>query len=141
MADGAIGYLENEEENLKIFQVVSKALKQDGKHFMDIMNGGYAEAHFPCKLWDAGEKGLILSNFEWDAKKKTLVYGQVDYPYGEALYEPDMQEGNPIRLYTQEEIEAIFAELNMNVFDCHTGFGGTPASDHHSQLMMCSQKQ
>lgn len=27
MADGAVGYLENEEENLKIFDVVSKALK------------------------------------------------------------------------------------------------------------------
>ena len=27
MADGAIGYLENEEENLKIFRVISEALK------------------------------------------------------------------------------------------------------------------
>ena len=31
------------------------------KHFMDIMNGSYAQTHFPCKLWDAGEKGLTLS--------------------------------------------------------------------------------
>lgn len=52
MADGAIGYLENEEENLKIFRVISKALKTGGIHFMDIMNGSYAETHFPCKLWD-----------------------------------------------------------------------------------------
>lgn len=141
MADGAIGYLENEEENLKIFQVVSRALKQGGKHFMDIMNGSYAESHFPCKLWDAGEKGLTLSNFEWDAKTKTLIYGQTDYFYGEALYKPDMQEGNPIRLYTRKEIEAILAELNMHVFDCYADFGGTPASDDHIQLMVCSQKQ
>ena len=42
MADGAIGYLENEEENLKIFRIISKALKPGGKHFMDIMNGSYA---------------------------------------------------------------------------------------------------
>ncbi|MDO4515091.1 MAG: class I SAM-dependent methyltransferase, partial [Lachnospiraceae bacterium] len=119
MADGAIGYLENEEENLKIFRVVSNALKPGGKHLMDIMSGNYAASHFPCKLWDAGEKSLTLSNFEWDAKTKTLIYGQVDYPYGEALYKPDMQQGNPIRLYTQEEIEAIFAELKMNVFDCY----------------------
>ena len=52
MADGAIGYLENEEENLKIFRVISEALKPGGRHFMDIMNGSYAETHFPCKLWD-----------------------------------------------------------------------------------------
>lgn len=25
---------------------------------MDIMNGSYAQTHFPCKLWDAGERDL-----------------------------------------------------------------------------------
>ncbi len=43
MADGAIGYLENDTENRKIFHSVSKALKHGGKYFMDIMNGGYAD--------------------------------------------------------------------------------------------------
>lgn len=141
MADGAIGYLENEEENLKIFHIVSKALKPGGKHFMDIMNGSYAESHFPCKLWDAGENCLTLSNFEWDAEKKILIYGQVDYPYGETLYKPDMREGNPIRLYTREEIESIFSALKMNVLHCYSDFAGTSASDNHIQLMVCSQKQ
>ena len=42
MADGAIGYLEDDEENHKIFSVIAKALKKGGKHFMDIMNGSYA---------------------------------------------------------------------------------------------------
>lgn len=72
-------------ENMKIFEVVSNALKKGGKHFMDIMNGSYAEKHFPCKLWDEGEKCLTLSTFEWDKKSKILLYGQVDYPYREPL--------------------------------------------------------
>jgi len=46
-----------------------------------------------CKLWDAGEKGLTLSAFEWEEDRKTLIYGQVDYMYGEALYKPEMKEG------------------------------------------------
>ena len=81
MADGAIGYLEDDGENHKIFSVIAKALKNGGKHFMDIMNGSYAQTHFPCKLWDAGEKGLTLSAFEWEKDRKTLIYGQVDYIY------------------------------------------------------------
>ena len=76
MADGAVGYLENDEENEKIFRVLAKALKPGGKHFMDIMNGGYADSHFPCKQWDAGEKGLTLSAFEWDSATRTLLYGR-----------------------------------------------------------------
>ena len=81
------------------------------KHFMDIMNGSYAQTHFPCKLWDAGEKGLTLSAFEWEKDRKTLIYGQVDYMYGEALYKPEMKEGNPIRLYSLDEITEIFCKL------------------------------
>ena len=81
MADGAIGYFEDDGENHKIFSVIAKALKNGGKHFMDIMNGSYAQTHFPCKLWDAGEKELTLSAFEWEKDRKTLIYGQVDYMY------------------------------------------------------------
>ena len=58
---------------------------------MAIMNGSYAQTHFPCKLWDAGEKGLTLSAFEVGEDRKTLIYGQVDYMYGEALYKPEMR--------------------------------------------------
>ena len=46
MADGAIGYLEDDGENHKIFSVIAKALKNGGKHFMDIMNESYAQTHF-----------------------------------------------------------------------------------------------
>lgn len=140
MADGAIGYLENDEENLKIFKVVSKALKHGGKHFMDIMNGSYAETHFPCKLWDEGEKYLTLSNFEWDSKTKTLLYGQLDYRYGEPLPKPEMTEGNPIRLYSLSEIKDIFSSLGMKVSESYADFSGKPSSDNDIQLMICSEK-
>ena len=41
MADGAIGYLENDTENNKIFAIIARALKPGGRHFMDIMNADY----------------------------------------------------------------------------------------------------
>lgn len=141
MADGAVGYLENEEENLKIFSVVSKALKSGGKHFMDIMNGAYATTHFPCKLWDAGEKCLTLSNFEWDETTKTLIYGQLDFPYGEALPMPIMEEGNTIRLYSLSEIKGIFDGFGMTVYENYADFTGKPSSGNSIQLMVYSQKR
>ena len=139
MADGAIGYLEDDEENKKIFAVVAKALKKGGKHFMDIMNGGYAETRFPCKLWDAGEQCLTLSEFEWDRENKTLLYGQIDYPYGEALSKPEMKEGNPIRLYTLGEVSDIFMGLGMKVCETYADFTGRPASDNDIQMMVYSR--
>ena len=140
MADGAVGYLENDYENLRIFSVVSKALRSGGKHFMDIMNGSYAETHFPCKMWDAGEKCLTLSNFEWNSDTKTLIYGQLDYLYGNPLPEPVMEEGNTIRLYSLSEIDRIFAKLGIRVCKSYADFSGKPSSDNDIQLMVCSRK-
>lgn len=141
MADGAIGYLENETENEKIFAVVSRALKRGGRHFMDIMNGGYADIHFPCRLWEAGEKCLTLSAFEWDRETRTLLYGQLDYAYGAPLSKPDMTEGNPIRLYTLAEITALLSSVGMEVTGSYADFGGKPASDGDIQLLVCSEKK
>ena len=97
MADGAIGYLENDTENQKIFSSVSEALKHGGKHFMDIMNGSYADRHFPCRLWEAGKRCLTLSEFEWNAKTRTMLYGQLDFEYGQPILKPNICEGNPIK--------------------------------------------
>ena len=98
MADGVIGYLESDRENLKIFSAAAKALKHGGRHFMDIMNGSYADRHFPCRLWEAGKNCLTLSEFEWDRKTRIMLYGQRDFAYGQPITKPDIREGNPIRL-------------------------------------------
>lgn len=140
MADGAIGYLENDDENQKVFEVVARALKKGGKHFMDIMNGEYAESHFPCKLWDAGDKGLTLSAFEWNAERKTVLYGQADYLYGRVLSKPEITEGNPIRLYTLEEITELFAKLGMQVRVGYADYSGASSSENAIQLLICSEK-
>lgn len=140
MADGAIGYLENDAENQKIFQTVARALKPNGKHFMDIMNADYAEEHFPMKSWSAGGKCLTLSDFEWNAEKRSLLYGQIDIPYGDELKMPTIEEGNVIRLYSESEIRAIFEKLGMQICECYADFSGKAASDREIQLMVYSKK-
>ena len=104
------------------------------------MNGSYAVAHFPCKLWDAGEKCLTLSKFEWDSDTKTLIYGQLDFPFGEPLSEPVMEEGNTIRLYTLDEIKEIFDKLGMKICESYADFSGKLSSDNDIQLMVYSEK-
>lgn len=94
-----------------------------------------------CKLWNAGKKGLILSAFEWEKDRKTLIYGQVDYMYGEALYKPEMKEGNPIRLYSLDEITEIFCKLGLRICNSFADFSGKPSSDNDIQLMVYSIRE
>lgn len=141
MADGAIGYLENGEENLKIFDVIASALKSGGKSFIDIQSGDYADAHFPEQLWDAGNKVLTLSKFEWDRNIRIMLYGQLDYAYGELLQRPVMTAGNPTRLYTQREIANIMQKRDMELVSAYSDYNGTEASVNGIQLMAYSIKK
>ncbi|WP_349668334.1 class I SAM-dependent methyltransferase [Lacrimispora sp.] len=74
LADGAIGYLENDSENLKIFDVIADALKPGGKHFMDLCNAEYAKLHFPATSWEAGENALSLYPVLNGMRKRKLCF-------------------------------------------------------------------
>ena len=104
LADDAMGYLENEEENDKVFDVISKALKKGGQHVCDLVNGSYAQAHFPVKLWEAGEHSLSLSEFDWDPDTHIMMFGNQDFAYGEPVTKPEIAEGDPTRVYTLAEL-------------------------------------
>ena len=58
--------------------------------------------------------------------------------YGEALYKPEMKEGNPIRLYSLDEITEIFCKLGLRICNSFAGFSGKPSSDNDIQLMVYS---
>ena len=69
-------------------------------------------------------------------------YGQqVDYMYGEALYKPEMNEGNPIRLYSLDEITEIFGKLGLRICNSFADFSGKPSSDNDIQLMVYSIRE
>lgn len=141
LADGAIGYLENDIENLKIFDVISNALKPGGKHFMDICNAEHAEHCFPKNAWEAGETSIALSMFEWDSKKRIMLFGGRDIPYGEPACKPEIIYGDPTRLFSLEEIKTILAERNMVVQDSFSDYYGRASSYKNIQLMVSSVKR
>ena len=61
--------------------------------------------------------------------------------YGEALYKPEMKEGNPIRLYSLDEITEIFCKLGLRICNSFADFSGKPSSDNDIQLMVYSIRE
>ena len=140
LGDGAIGYLENDEENLKIFDVISRALGSHGQHICDLVCGDYAETHFPVKLWDAGEKAISLSEFDWDPKTRVMMFGNQDFSYGEAISKPNISEGDPTRIYTLEEIRNIMMQRGMKVLNAYAGYSKKESSANDFQMLVHSIK-
>ena len=141
LADGAIGYLEDDDENLKVFDVISSALKPGGKHVMDVCNGGYAASHFPRRHWVFGNQSLSLADFEWDARQKRMFYGGLELKYGEVLTRPEEIHCNPTRLYNLGELSKIFQKRGLRILNAYGNFDKTVlATDDIFQIQVLSQK-
>ena len=85
MADGAIGYFDTDEENLRLFDVIGAALKPGGRHVMGICSAAHAASHFPKRHWEAGSRSLSLADFRWNAASSRMLYRGHVLKYGEQL--------------------------------------------------------
>ena len=143
LEDGAIGYLENDEENLKIFDVISKSLKRGGKHFIGVNNADYADRYFPKTDCEIGEKMLTIWQFGWDTKTRMMKLGSHQIKYGEIAHKPqiDMENADPMRLYSLAELEDIFHRRGMKVVRSFSNYTENESSDKELMLNVYSVKQ
>lgn len=140
LADGAIGYLENDEENINIFDIIANALRPEGKHFMDICNAEHAEHFFPKRNWEVGSNALSLSEFDWDRKKRRMLFGGYEVIFGETARNPETLEADSIRLYSKAELEGILQQRQLTIIDTYSDYSGKEASFKELQLMVYSKK-
>jgi SAM-dependent methyltransferase len=141
LADGAIGYLENDEENLKIFDVIARALKPGGKHFMDICNAEHAEYFFPKRHWEIGSTTLSLPEFDWEKESRRMIFTDWSIAFGETAKKPDCIEPcSTARLYSESELELILKQRDMKIIKTFSDYYGKDASYKEIQLMVYSKK-
>jgi SAM-dependent methyltransferase len=142
LADGAIGYFHTDEENLKTFDVISKALKPGGKHFMDICNAEHAELFFPKRHWDIGSKTLSLPEFDWDGERRRMLFTDWSLTFGEIAKHPGelTKDTEGIRLYSKSELDVILGERDMKICQTFSNYYGKEATNKELQLMVYSMK-
>ena len=141
LADGAIGYLETEKENLGTFDLIASALKPGGKHLMGVCNAAHAAKHFPTRHWEMGSRAISLADFEWEAETSRMIYRGYTLKYGETLAKPEATT-SWIRLYTLGECRAIIEARGMKVLQAYGDYDmDTPASEDQLALLVTSQKQ
>ena len=147
MGEGAIGYLENDDENLKIFDLIANSLKKGGKHFMEILNAEHGETHLPKKSWYVGEKYLSIEEYQWDKENRRMLVGGWWLKFDEVARKPpaEMVAGSSIRAYSVDEIEEILKPRQMIIKKTYgNSFGkfskDRPASPEEMQLLIYSKK-
>jgi SAM-dependent methyltransferase len=127
--DGAIGYLETEAENLRTFSVISRSLRQGGRHLMQLPNVLYAREHLPQKSWISGESMIELVEHRWNKRDSYMEGAMIPVRFGEVLKELKPIEFRQ-RLYTVEELKEIMASVGMEVDRVFHGSGKVREPTH-----------
>jgi SAM-dependent methyltransferase len=120
--DGAIGYFESEADNLRAFEVISRALRDSGRHLLQIANVLHAEAFMPMKGWIEGAEALELADHHWDPETRCWEGTTASIVVGEVF---EKLEPIPFRkrLYSVEELEEIYASFGMALTGLFRGNG------------------
>ena len=138
--DGAVGYLETEEENLRTFAVIAEVLRAGGGHLMQLPNVLYAETHLPQKTWIEGSSMIELIDHRWDGRTRYLEGTTTPIHFGEVF------EGvSPIpfrqRLYSVDELTEIYESVGMSLANVFRGNGKPrPPKDSQFEVFVAGRK-
>jgi SAM-dependent methyltransferase len=120
--DGAIGYFETEADNLRAFEVISRALRGPGRHLLQIANVLHAEAFMPMKGWIEGAGALELVDHHWDGETRCWEGATASIVVGEVFEKLELIPFRK-RLYSTEELEEIYASFGMTLTGLFRGNG------------------
>jgi SAM-dependent methyltransferase len=120
--DGAIGYLESDEENLRTFEVISRALRPGGRNLVQLPNVLYAKERLPQRSWIPATDMIELVEHRWDKKARRMEGKMVAARFGEVLEDLDGIEFSQ-RLYSIDELRTIYASAGMELLTVYHGSG------------------
>jgi SAM-dependent methyltransferase len=130
--DGAIGYLENDEENRRAFEVIARSLREGGRNLAQLPNVLYARERLPQRSWIPASSMVELVEHRWNKRDRRLEGKMIAAHFGQVLDGLDGIEFTQ-RLYTVEELTEIYASVGMELVRCYHG-NGRPRDPTASQF-------
>jgi len=130
--DGAIGYLESDEENRRSFEVIARALRPGGRNLVQLPNVLYARERLPQRSWIPATSMVELVEHRWNKKARRLEGLMVAARFGEVLENLDGIEFSQ-RLYSVDELREIYASVGMELLRVYNG-SGRPKEPKASQF-------
>ena len=134
----SFGYLENDEEDLKVLSAVHHALRPGGKFLIDIPNHAWLMRNYLTQGWNETPDGsLVLEDRHFDLLAGRNVI-QVTYisPNGER----HIARRN-VRIYTLVEMIGMLTKVGLKLCDIWGDITGVPYSLSSRRMIVSAEKK
>ena len=133
----SFGYLESEEEDQKVLDGVSRALKPGGRFLVDLLNRDWLMRNFRERDWEENSRGYImLSERRFDS-----VTGRINAR--EITLHPDGRRteiSHSLRLYTYRELEEMLKKAELTIESVWGGFDSRPFTSTSNRMTVIATK-
>jgi SAM-dependent methyltransferase len=117
----SFGYLESDEQDLRVLREVSRVLRPKGKLLLDLLNREHALSGFVESVQEVRGDTLVVEKRAWDAMAGRLTTSFVivppDGPRKESV-------GHSLRLYTLTELRAMLDAAGLAIERVYGGVSG-----------------
>jgi SAM-dependent methyltransferase len=137
--DGAIGYLESDEENRRAFATIARALRPGGRNLVQLPNVLYAREHLPQRSWIPASAMVELVEHRWNKSERRLEGLMVAAHFGQVLDGLDGIEFTQ-RLYSVEELRDLYTANGMELLRCYHG-NGRPREPSPNQFELFAEAE
>jgi len=126
----------SDEENFEVLRGVSKALKEEGKFLLEIMNRDILVKNFQSKDWHRTEDGtLVLEERNWDLKT-----GKLKNSITILDKKGERERWFEVRLYTLDELNYLLEKVGLKIIETYGRKDKSPYKVDSPRLIVLSQK-
>lgn len=133
----SFGYLETTDEDQKVLNAASLALKGGGSILLDLNNRDGLTASFRPIEWHENKRGdLVLGEREFDPIKGRLDSREV------TIHEDGTRSAtsHSLRLYTYTELDIMLQQAGLSIQSAYGDFDGSPFTRQSRRMIVIARK-
>jgi SAM-dependent methyltransferase len=133
----AFGYLESEEEDLKVLRQIRNALKPNGLFLLEIIHQAWLVRNFESRGWHAETDGLIVL----EERELNLLTGRNEVTV--TLIDRDggrRERQHAMRIYTAAELVRMVRRAGLSIEAAHGGLDGRDLTLESNRLVLLATK-
>jgi SAM-dependent methyltransferase len=117
LGGGAFGHFEDDEDDRRVLQCVSRALRPGGRLLMQTPNLAYVERRLPGAALLESSRTTLTVEQTWNEKSRRIA------GWRDSIIEGDHFPGGPLpfarRVYSVEELARLFESVGMELLDVY----------------------